>query len=440
MGSIPQCRVMAILEYCKVLMLVPTMVVAMPLAGQHKVLDTDKVVDLEGETVNMLDAMVQLMQGGGEFDRSYLSKLSTCMHTISPELWSVSDGAWRGVVEYHDMDGAGNDTWGSCLGSGHCHRYHEQNLTVQDYHNIGIYEPCNYASNLAYYHVVTMICDNKEWSLPREYTTAMAQAFTSLTVGSAFWHGSHTLLGNIADNRCIDVVSYLAHQASLANLPVSSQVMELSLEPRARSSVATAQQLADMLRSQPVDTWADGIAALDTPDYMLTFSGLVCTLLTLQLSTEQVDTIVPPLMDAFNLPDDARAFIFDHYLPEIRLATANTSFGILELGHFQLNTVGTLTKIIYAFLWQEYALTDNDIFLDPEVNILGASAMVSINKLADWLNDFPMLDPALQTGYGTYPGDTWCNPQEPHSKWHVESANGLMDLMMLSDNMFRLTM
>ena len=110
--------------------------------------------------------------------RSYLSKLNTCMNSISPDLWAVSDGAWRGVVEYHDMDGAGNDTWGSCLGTGHCHQYHEQNLTVQDYHNIGIYEPCNYASNLAYYHVVTMICDNKEWSLPREYTTAMAQAFT----------------------------------------------------------------------------------------------------------------------------------------------------------------------------------------------------------------------------------------------------------------------
>ena len=80
--------------------------------------------------------------------------------------------------------------------------------------------------------------------------------------------------------------------------------------------------------------------------------------------------------------------------------------------------------------------------------------MVSINKLADWLNDFPMLNPDLQTGipvyswvgsnpvldYGTYPGDAWCNPQKQHSKWHVESANGLMDLMMLSDNMFRLTM
>jgi len=85
-------------------------------------------------------------------------------------------------------------------------------------------------------------------------------------------------------------------------------------------------------------------------------------------------------------------------------------------------------------------LTDNDLFLDPEVNILGASAMVSVNKLADWLTSFPMLDVNIQSGYGTYPGDKWCNPQEPHSKWHVESANGLMDLMMLSDEIFRLTM
>ena len=30
-----------------------------------------------------------------------------------------------------------NDTWGSCLGTGHCHQYHEQNLTIQDYHSVG---------------------------------------------------------------------------------------------------------------------------------------------------------------------------------------------------------------------------------------------------------------------------------------------------------------
>ena len=53
---------------------------------------------------------------------------------------------------------------------------------------------------------------------------------------------------------------------------------------------------------------------------------------------------------------------------------------------------------MYPLDYQEYALTDSEIFLDPEVNICGASAIVSINKLADWLTDFPMLDPDLQTG------------------------------------------
>jgi len=395
---------------------------------------------LEGETLNMLDASVKLMQGSaGEFDRDYLSRLSSCMDSLHPDLWAVSDGAWSGMVAYHDSNGTGNDTWGSCLGNGHCHQYHEQNLTVQDYHSIGIYEPCNYASNFAYYHVVTSICDHTGWSMDPSYTVAMGQAFTSLTVGSAFWHGSHTLLGNIADNRFIEVVAFLAHQASLENLEVPALVRDLSLSPRTSNAKETAGQLAELLRSQPVDTWKEGIAELDTPDYMVTFSGIICTLLTLQLSEEQVDAVVPTLMDAFNLPDDIRSFMFDQYLPEIRLATADINLGVLEKGQFQLNTVGTLVKLIYAFLWQEYALTDADIFLDPEVNQLGYTFMVSVNKFADFLTDFPMLDADLQKGSGIYPGEEWCNPQEPHAKWHVESANGLMDLMMLADNVFKLT-
>ena len=46
------------------------------------------------------------------------------------------------------------------------------------YHNISIYEPCNYASNLAYYHVVTSICSYQDWSISDQYKLAMAQAFT----------------------------------------------------------------------------------------------------------------------------------------------------------------------------------------------------------------------------------------------------------------------
>ena len=88
--------------------------------------------------------------------------------------------------------------------------------------------------------------------------------------------------------RFIEVVAFLAHQASLENLAVSSAVRDLSPQPRSRSAVATAEQLADLLREAPVEEWQQGIAALDTPDYMVTFSGIICTLLTLQLPAWEV--------------------------------------------------------------------------------------------------------------------------------------------------------
>ena len=47
-----------------------------------------------------------------------------------------------------------------------------------DFTLTGIYEPCNYASNFAYYHVVTSICDHTGWSIDSSYTVAMGQAFT----------------------------------------------------------------------------------------------------------------------------------------------------------------------------------------------------------------------------------------------------------------------
>jgi hypothetical protein len=32
-----------------------------------------------------------------------------------------------------------------------------------------VYEPCNYASNVAYYHAATRICDNTELSMSDDY-------------------------------------------------------------------------------------------------------------------------------------------------------------------------------------------------------------------------------------------------------------------------------
>jgi hypothetical protein len=43
-------------------------------------------------------------------------------------------------------------------------------------------------------------------------TRSMCSGFASLAMGSSFWHGSHTILGNLADNRFIDVLAFTIHQ------------------------------------------------------------------------------------------------------------------------------------------------------------------------------------------------------------------------------------
>ena len=156
----------------------------------------------------------------------------------------------------------------------------------------------------------------------------------------------------------------------------------------------------------------------------MTFAGIVTTLLTVQLPDNEVDTLINVLGDAFGLPEEMKMFLVERYLPEvlnmrlifslisikfnqIRTATEEVNIGLLELAQLELDTVATLMKLIYAFLWQEYVLTNNDLFLDPEVNVIGASLMGTVNGLANWLNSFPVLSENLQTGYGVYPGDTW---------------------------------
>ena len=39
----------------------------------------------------------------------------------------------------------------------------------------------------------------------------------------------------------------------------------------------------------------------------------------------QVDLVIPQLMDAFNLPEEIRAFIFDQYLPEVTISSFSSS-------------------------------------------------------------------------------------------------------------------
>jgi hypothetical protein len=92
--------------------------------------------------------------------------------------------------------------------------------------NITIYEPCNYVSNLAYYHSTVRTCDYPEFNSGLEYQTAIKRSFASLAVGSAMWHGTFTYVGASFDNRMISVIAYLAHQMTTENIPCTGKCNE----------------------------------------------------------------------------------------------------------------------------------------------------------------------------------------------------------------------
>ena len=85
-------------------------------------------------------------------------------------------------------------------------RYLERNTTLFPLpggRSLLIFEPCNTASNFAYYHMVTALARRRRWVMGRANTRALAQTCSALALGSAFFHGSHTRLGSKADNNLI---------------------------------------------------------------------------------------------------------------------------------------------------------------------------------------------------------------------------------------------
>ena len=102
---------------------------------------------------DMLDAMQQLMTGGSTyFDTAHLEELAECWENTNPDLIQANDEAWRGLAEFFNSDGYGTDPR-----VGDDTNFKEDNTTVQDYLGMVIYEPCNYASNMAYVHLATEI-------------------------------------------------------------------------------------------------------------------------------------------------------------------------------------------------------------------------------------------------------------------------------------------
>ena len=107
--------------------------------------------------------MQVLMDGQQSFDVDFYNELTTCFNQLGPRVLESVGAQWDGMIQYAHSHGdpANNDNWISCTRS----KWFESNCTIQEYGQMPIWEPCNYASNVAYYHTATEICNRKQWNL-----------------------------------------------------------------------------------------------------------------------------------------------------------------------------------------------------------------------------------------------------------------------------------
>jgi hypothetical protein len=215
-----------------------------------------------------------------------------------------------------------------------------------------IFEPCNYASNISFYHQTTRICDYPDWSVDEEQIRSLKRSFSTLAAGSAMWHGSHTFVGYSFDNNLMAVIGYLAHQASVSGLKTSSSVIhELSDTPRSQSAAQTSEDVTLMFSNEPVAQWSETLNTMDIPlDYYLTFSAIVGT----------VSVIIFPYFLAYELMSfltyaiigqESADFICLKYLPELRKELAQLQITEEEKRNVFNKIIGTLIKMMYAFIY-----------------------------------------------------------------------------------------
>jgi hypothetical protein len=114
---------------------------------------------------------------GSEFDPVYYKNLTTCFAKYNDTLLMESqDNAWKEMNNYFLSNGTDNDYenrtdhWGQCTDSQTNPRclvppYLEKVSGVFGSDKMLVYEPCNYASNIAFYHAATRICDYPDWTV-----------------------------------------------------------------------------------------------------------------------------------------------------------------------------------------------------------------------------------------------------------------------------------
>lgn len=320
----------------------------------------------------------------------------------------------------------------------------DSNATIPDATNIIITEPCDYVSNIAYYTSMLSLClHDRNWTMPKSVTKLLIASFNTLAAGSAFYHGSGTGLGDAMDSVPIAHIALTSYQAAVRPL-VSSYVIANARFANATTGATLngTEIITNMSRiylNDDLYAWNSAIAALVPQyqnDYFITFGCTVILILRLCLPKAFVDKVLPIVAQIMSLQPQDIAFLlqtFDPVLEEAlssHIISTNSKHILLKRG------LGTLLKMFYAFIWQE-GIFKGPWLTSANANALGGYMIPLINRLGDILTGYPHPDD-VRAAVGIYPGDGMCRHLVAHAKWHEQSANALVDLIYLTDDVHSL--
>jgi hypothetical protein len=276
-----------------------------------------------------------------------------------------------------------------------------------------------------------------EWTLPKDDVRGFVEAFNVLGMGSAFFHASATSLGYEIDNRPIDFFALLFVQSTLSSIPFNPILHEIRLptdEPRQYTAAGFIDRMSEMVAEQSVYEWEETLQAFNAPDYYLTFGayvGIALDVLFLE-QPDKTDNLIT-LLGSLLLSPEQVLFLTEDFLPEFRReVSSKTAFGGQDRATFSNHFMGALMKMVYAFYWQENII-DGTHLDDVEKIQVGAEMLPVFNALANSVTGFTHVDAEFQQSLNVYPGDAKCRAEQPHSIWHEQSGNGLVDLALVAN-------
>ena len=194
---------------------------------------------------------MSLMVSGAAYPPVWWEERVACLSSLSEGLEATIEKDWAGMVEYWGSRGGQGDTWYQCDYSDTdylrpCGYWFECNCTTQLPLEMDIWQPCNYVSNLAYDRLMVEMCLQRDWAFHPHAVTKITEAFTIVTFGSFFMHGSKTHTGVVQDVKINDLFVYILYQASVANIPYYPVIHDLSLEPGGISGQQAVYELLNM--------------------------------------------------------------------------------------------------------------------------------------------------------------------------------------------------